>query len=461
MKQCYFKLRCLTAAIFLLSAISLGAQEVGVTKQKEQSKDTLALTLDEAVKIAMSENISIKIADREIIKKGYAKKGTYASLFPQINFSANYQRTIAMQVMYMGEQEIKFGRDNSWSTGFNASMPIISVPLWKSIQISAKDVELAIEKAKGSKMDMIEQVKQAFYASLLAMDSYYVYKENYDNACRNYKVVKDKYDNGKTSQYDLIRAEVTMQNAEPNMYNAQNYIVVTQWQLKALLGVDLELNIKCVGSLADYNEQLERAENYLETNLDNNSSLKQLAIQEDILAKSYQAKLANYYPSLNFSISYQWSTMTDNFKFSTFRWNPYSVGGLSLSIPIFSGGQRYNALKQTRVEQQQLNLQMEDTRRNLEVAIKQSLSSLETCVKQYIAAQKSIEGAEKGNVISQKRYEIGSGTLLEMQDSQLALLQARLNLNNSIYNYLVAKSSLDKILGANLNYVEKVNNSKE
>ena len=63
-----------------------------------QAADTTAaptlLSLQDALKIALSENASVKVADREIERVGYARKGTYASLFPQISGSGSYQRTI-------------------------------------------------------------------------------------------------------------------------------------------------------------------------------------------------------------------------------------------------------------------------------------------------------------------------------------------------------------------------------
>src|SRR5574344_3172555 len=67
-------------------------------------KDTAApavITLDQALQIALSENTSVKVADKEIERSGYAKKGTYASLFPQIDLTGAFQRTIKKQVMYM------------------------------------------------------------------------------------------------------------------------------------------------------------------------------------------------------------------------------------------------------------------------------------------------------------------------------------------------------------------------
>ena len=426
------------------------------------AQDTLHLTLNDALKIALSENRTLKIADMEVIKKGYARKGTYASLFPQIDFSTNYQRTIKKQVLVMGDQSITIGTDNTWSTGFSASMPLVNVPLWKSVQITGQDVELAVEKARGSKIDLIEQVKQSFFAVLLAKDSYEVYKENFLTSIENLKVVKDKYSAGKTSRYDLLTAEVAVRNAEPNMYSAQGNIVVTLWQLKAVLGLDLNNEIVCDGNLKDYeNELAVLAESNIaldedDLSLTKNSTLKQLEIQDAQLHKTYQSQLAKYYPTLSGTISYNWNAMTNTFKFNQFNWTPYSVAGISLNIPIFSGGQRYYALKQTKVQREQMALQIEEARKNLEVSITQSLSNLETSTKQYEAAKKSIESAEQGNAIAQKRYEIGSGTLLEMQNSQLALMQSRLNLNSSIYNYLVTKSSLDKILGISIDSVDSL-----
>lgn len=433
----------------LVAMVSLGFLAVPLCAQ-----DTLRLTLEDALQVALSENLTVKIADREITKTGYAKKGAYAALYPQIDFSANYQRTIKKQTMYMEGQAIKFGMDNSWSTGFNAAMPLVSVSLWKSLKLSAMDVEMAVEKARSSRIDMIDQVQQAFFASLLAQEVYVVYKENYDNTVRNYRDIKVKYENGRISKYDLITSEVAMKNAEPNVYDAQNAIILAEWRLKALLGIDLSSSIKCVETLQTFEESMKQVALDEPYSLQANSVLKQLNLQEGMLDQTYKMQLAKYYPSLNLSFSWQWNAMTNNFKFSTFKWNPYSIGGLSLVIPIFSGGQRYYDLKQTRVQQEQLKMQKESTERDLVVGMKQALSSMETARKQYVAAQSSIDGARTGYQISVKRYEVGSGTLLEMDGSRLALLQAQLNMNQAIYNYIIAKSNLEKIIG------ERITNNK-
>ncbi|MFR8804223.1 MAG: TolC family protein, partial [Anaerovoracaceae bacterium] len=92
----------LTAAALPL-ALAAQAQYRNDTIPKESPKDTslVTLTLNDALQIALSENVAVKVADKEIQRTEYAKKGTYASLFPQINASGAYQRTIKKQVMYM------------------------------------------------------------------------------------------------------------------------------------------------------------------------------------------------------------------------------------------------------------------------------------------------------------------------------------------------------------------------
>lgn len=430
-------------------------------------QETLKLDLNKALEIALSENPTVKVADREIEKKKYAQKGSYAALFPQINFTADYTRTLKKQVMYMdgfdmggGSEEttpgmegvdlskgIEVGRSNNWTTGFNLSMPLVNASLWKSLNISALDVELSIEQARSSKIAMVNQVKKGFYAVLLANDSYRVFKESYDNAMENYLDIKKKYEQGTVAEYDLIRADVTVKNSEPNMLQAENSLTLAKWQLKALLGMDLELAIDCEGQLSDFESVLFADYMATDTTLAENSDLKQIDLQAQQLKQTLKMQKFDYLPTLSLTGMYQWNAMNNDFKFKNYNWTPYSIIGVSLSVPIFSGGSKYHKIKQTQVSIQQMDLQRDDTKRNLQLAIKQYLDNMKTCVKQFDAAQKGVEQANRGYKIAQKRYDTGAGTLLEMNDSELALTQAKLNLNQSIYNYMVAKSDMEKVLG--------------
>ena len=211
------KLKQLLLLIALLSgSIFLNAQE--------------KITLDEAIEIALSESNTIKIADMTIEKTGYAKKGAYSALYPNISATGNYQRTLKKQVMVMemGGQamSIEVGTSNNVTAGVTAAMPLVNAQLWQSLKLSAIDVELAIEQARSSKISLVSQVKQSFYAVLLAKEAYKVYKDVYDNAQKNFEDIEKKYSVGKASEFEYLRAKVNVNNAEPEVFSAENAVVL-------------------------------------------------------------------------------------------------------------------------------------------------------------------------------------------------------------------------------------------
>ncbi|MBQ2992290.1 MAG: TolC family protein [Alistipes sp.] len=428
----------------IASSLTLSAQE--------QQGEKLMLTLEQALEIALSENPTIKVADQEIEIKRYAKQGTYSALYPKIDATATYQRVIAKQTMSMDfggqTQTIKVGSDNSFNGGVSAAMPIINAQLWKSLKVSALDVELSVEKARSSRIDMVEQVTNAYYGVLLAKESHALFQRVYDNAVENNKIVKKKYDVGSVSEYDMITSNVSVQNALPNVIEAEYTVVLTLWQLKALLGIDLEKNIDVVGSLMDYEGLMNVGYDLSQLNLDNNSTLKQLDIQQEMLEKAVEiTKMANV-PSLSINAAYLYTALGNDGKFfKKSAWNPYSYAGLQLNIPIFAGNSRRAATREARLNLSNLQLQRENAERQLRVGIVQYLNNMQSSVKKYYASAATVGQAQRGYDISVKRYEVGRGTLVDIDNSQVALTQAELSRNQSIFNFLTAKVSLDKVLG--------------
>ena len=237
--------------------------ETDLLLEKADSSETpVVITLEQALEIALSENVSVKVADMEIQRTGYAKKGAYAALFPQIDVVGSYQRTIKKQAMYMSMGEgqepmkIEVGMFNTLNASASAALPLVSAQLWKSIKISGMDVELAVEKARSSRLETVTQVKNSYFAILFAKEAFEVYKSVYENAVDNFKEVQKKYDAQKVSEFELVRAKTTVEQAIPNVYNAESTVILALWQLKAVLGVDLDTNIDVAGKLSDYSQQM-------------------------------------------------------------------------------------------------------------------------------------------------------------------------------------------------------------
>lgn len=414
----------------------------------QQVQDSLIISLDQAIEIALEESNSIKIADLTIEKSGYAKKGTYAALYPNISANGSYQRTIKKQVMAMdfGGQamEIEVGKWNNVNAGISASMPLINAQLWQSLKLSALDVEIAVEQARSSKISMIKQVKQAYYAVLLAQQVYDVYKDVYDNATTNYEHTEQLYNAGKSSEYEYLRAQVNVKNAEPNLYSSMMAIDLAIWQLKAVMGVDLDAKIGVAGTLDQYKDELMSYNMSNNMSLENNTTLAQLQLQNQQLERTIKMTKYQYIPTLSASFSYSYMAMGDDFKF---KWNPYSVAGLSLTIPIFDGFSKHNNIKQYKATQDILQLNIEDTERNLRIAFKNYDNQISTYMKNYAAAESTLEVAQRSYDIAEKMYELGKATLLELNDAQLALVQAQLTMSQAVYNFMVTKASMEELAG--------------
>jgi len=462
----------------------------------QEKQAILELTLDKAIQIALSENPTVKIADVEIQKKKYAKKSAEASLYPQIDAVGQYTRTLKKQVMYMdgafdmasmmmptfqaieetfkgnvpnyedgslwrnidantppptsGNEGITVGRDNNWNGGFNLTWPVVVPTLWKSLELSSLDVELAVENARSSKINMVNSVRKAYYSALLAKEVVQVYQENYDNAVLNFNNISNKFQQGVVSEFDMIRADVNAKNIKPNLIQAQNAYNLVSLSLKALIGIDMDQDISVSGNLFDYEQSLYGELLIIDTTLVNNSDLKQFDIQNEQLKKSLEIYKAQYLPTIAVTGNYVYMSMNNNYKFGDYRWNPYSTIGLSISIPIFDGFKKTNDIRQTKASLQQMEWQREDIVRNLKLAINNNVNNMTNYVEQVFSTKDVITQAQKGYEISQKLYDTGMGTLLDVNTAQLGLMQARLAFTQAIYNYLASKADLDKTLGVEI-----------
>ena len=183
------------------------------------------------------------------------------------------------------------------------------------------------------------------------------------------------------------------------------------------------------------------------SDLERNSSLRQLAMQAEMLSKQIRMQQFAYIPTLSLAFSYSYNAMAEDLQFKDYHWNPYSYVGLSLNIPIFSGFQRYHTIKQTRIQKDELDLQRVNTERQLRIAIRQSLATMDTQMKTYDAAKEALTSAEKAYDIASKSYEIGKTTLTDLSNTELLLTQTRLQTAQAVYNFMVAKAQLEQTLG--------------
>ncbi|MBQ6648835.1 MAG: TolC family protein [Muribaculaceae bacterium] len=407
----------------------------------------LNVTLDECIRIALNDNPSIIVADMEIKRVDYSKKQTLGQLFPQVNFTANYNRTLAKQTMVMMDQEFKVGTDNQHSVGFQGSLPIIVPSLWKSIKLSDNQILQNIENARASRLSLVNEVKNAYYALLLARDSKRVIERNHETALLTADIFKKQYEIGVASEYDMTRAHVAATTLEPSILDAENSITALKLQLKVLMGMDVGVDIEPVETLDDFKTQMYENTLNTDTSLVNNTNVRQLDLQTEYLQQALKVQKMSWFPTLNGTINYMWNSMSNGSPFKNFNWNPYSQAGLALTWNLFSGGQRYYKQKQAEIAVREMKWQRENLTRGLSSQVQTQLNSIKSNLKQIESNAASVALAEKSDQIIQESFRLGVGTFLQIQDTQNALLGARLSYYQAIYNLLVAQSNLEFTLG--------------
>lgn len=422
--------------------------------RNSKAQDSLRLSLNEVLEIALSDNPTIQVADQEIELKRYVKKETIAGLFPDISASGVMQDALKLQSMKMGMEDqepmiIKMGQKYTMNATFNLSLPLVAPQLWKTIKLNQKDVELAMEVARSSKIDMVNQVKNAYYSLLLAKDAYKALSASYKTAEMNAQFVTSNYEQGLASEYDKLVADVQFRNIKPQMVNGENAVKLAILNLKVLMGVDVNQPIIFTGELDNYETEMLSDYMYLknDTSLVDNSVIKQFDIQAEQIRESEKINKMGYVPTLALGLNYGWQAMHKDLRMKNYDWFPGSVLSFSLSVPIFDGGKKYYKTKQNNISYGNLLLQRENTVRQLELSVQNSLDNISTAIEQVTSNKESVIQADKAYSISQKRYAVGSGTLLEMNTSETALTQARLQYAQSIYDYLAAKANLEATLG--------------
>ena len=443
----------------ILKHLILSVLAIGALTASAGQVDTLRLSLDQCVRFSLSDNPTVKVNDMEITRVTYAKKEVMGQLLPSLSFSGQYTRNLSLQTIYMDTGSgtstgIKMGRDNQYSTGFSATVPLVMPTLWKSLRLSENQILQNMEKARANKLSLVNQVKNAYYALLFAYDTRRVLLDSYATAQFDADVFEKQFKLGVASEYDVLRARVEVTNLEPSILEVENSIEQLGLQLKLLMGMDVSTPIALSQTLEDFKVQMYDRTLATDTSLTRNTNLRTLELQTDALRKTVAMRKAAWYPTLSATANLMWNSMSNGSPFKNFQWNKTSSVGLTLSLPIFQGGQRYFRQKQAEIQLDEMKWQRENVERGLHLQVRTAVDNINKSLKQIESNAAGVRQATKARDIMQESFKIGSATFIQLRDTEDALLSARLAYYQTIFNYLVAESDLEFTLG-NTHYVNE------
>ncbi len=424
-----------------LSAISMPATMLA---------QTVDLNLQKAIEIALAENPTIKIADKDIRLKEIADKEAWQSLLPNVSSQLALQHSIKVAAIKTPNGEFKMGKDGTTTAtgGITLSLPIYAPAVYQNMKLTKDDILLAQEKARSSRLSLINQVTKAYYAALLAKDSRDVIQRSYDVSKENFDVVDKKFQVGKVSEYDKISAEVQMRSMNSSVTSAQTGLELAILQLKVLMGINTDFDIVINDSLKAYENSVTLANTESNTNeIENNSSLRQIDMNMGLLKRTDKILRTNFLPTIGMQISgmYQ-SYSNDDWNVFGYKYSPSSTLSISVNIPIFTAS-NWTKLKSSKIKMEQLSDTRVNTVRQLNMAAQSYRKNMLTSISKLESDRQAVMQADKAVSISAKRYDVGKGTILELNQSETALTQAELTYHQSIFDFLTNKADLDYTLG--------------
>lgn len=417
--------------------------------QNSSVKPTMQLTLASAIETALAENPTMKVADKEIELKKIADTEAWQNLLPSVDGSIGLSHSIKVAEIRTSMGSFKMGMDGSTTAqaGVTVTLPLFAPAVYQNMKLTKEDILVAQEKARGSKLDLVNQVTKAYYGALLSKDSYEVILKAYNTSKQYFDLINSMYEVGRVSEYDKISAEVQMRNMSSSVVSAETGVKLSLLQLKVLMGVTADVEFVINDQLKAYEGQLVVPGQFHADELDNNTNLKQLDLNMALLQRARKIMKTNFMPTVAMQLTGQYQSMSNpNWNVFQYHYSPSLSLAFAVQVPIYKAS-NFTKLKSNNVQLSQLQDTRDYTRRQLSIAATSYRENMISTVAKIESNRLAVAQADKAVAISAKRYDVGKGTVLELNQSETALTQAELTYNQSIYEYLTNRADLEYTLG--------------
>ena len=417
------------------------------------------IDLQEAVNIALENNRDIRISGYDVETAESIVKEITGGFFPEVSISSQYTRNVKKPVLFLGDgmsfpgaegaSSIEIGSNNSYMAGLNASVPLYSRQLLKSRKAATKGRELSKVDLQETKNRVTADVKNAFYTILLTQEVVRVTQIRIENAEKQLEDVQRLEAEGLATEYDVLVAEVELENLRPELIQAEDDLENAELRLKNIMGVVEEESISVSGELRPANvESIEhRTEQLLRNVYSNNYQLRLLDSQIDLSRTNIEIEEASLYPTISAFGNYQYQSEDDTFNFGDYDWVNTAAVGLSVQIPIFSGNSRRERISQAQIGARQAEEQRTAAEEALYTEFKSVTNRLEQIINRIEASERAIQQAQRAYQLSLMRFEQGLGTQLEINNSELAYATSQFNQLQAYYDYQLTMIALDQLQG--------------
>ncbi|BDD05940.1 TolC family protein [Aureibacter tunicatorum] len=433
--------------IFLLCTLFI----LQVVPDRFEDDPPKKLSIVQAIERARVKNPNYLSAEASVEAAHADLKGALGMLLPNVRVQSNYTHFINPQVFTIEprtfinptKETIRFTLlpNNALDATGVLTQPIFDNLAFSGYKSSKINLELAKLKTIKSFNMLALQVKQSYYQVLLTKFLLEVNIVTLDYANQNLDVVEQKYKNGETSEYDLLRARVQKSNAYPPFLQAKNNLIKAKNTLRELLNIPFEHDFVLTDTLF---EKVPQRLDTLVTSQDVYSSTDYMVQELNEVGASQQIKVneAEYWPVLSFNGTYQRSFL-NGLNPATGYLDYNAFVGVRLTYTLFGGGARKAKVEKAKAMFSMARLSKENSFLDLKKKLIDSILEVNRSVSEIEAQEGALNQARRALEIAFERYDLGVGTQLEIISGQESLRAAMANYANAYYEYLINMSQYD------------------
>jgi outer membrane protein TolC len=433
------------------------------------------LTLNESIETALSNNRDIKIAKLDVEKAEEAVDEAFGYALPSFDLSANFSHFLSKPKMAFPDFEAlltnatynilfnegvlpqdnskflpmesklqSFSQTNNFEASAQVTQILFNSAVFRGIGASQIYLDLSKEQLKAKTAEVVFNVKQAFYGALLTKQMLDITKATLANTEENLKNVKSYFEQGLTSEFEMMQAEVMVENIRPKVYELENLYKDTLNKLKLVIGVDQNSELNVTGEINYTNKEIPEIDDALSIALSKNYDISSLKVKKQIDEEFIALDRSEYWPQLAAFGNYTYAGSSDSWNFQNYS---ATTVGLSFSMNIFNGGRTQNKVDQSLIGLRQTEEQINTLKDYTVSEVKNTINNLHRVKLQVDAVERNVNLAERAYEISVTRYNEGTGTQLEIKNANIELQTAKTNRLQVVHDYIIAFAKLDKLLG--------------
>lgn len=412
------------------------------------------VNLTQYLELLKKQNLELKISNNEISSSKEDIRSALSLLLPNISANANYQRDFNKNFLFINNGDEAFGT-TKFQTNFNnninanviAEQPLFDLTAFSDYKIARLTEEYAALNRDKLSIDMVEQAALLYWRAIYVRESLQVLKENAELAKKQWEQVRELHQKGVVSKLKEKQAENLYKKSIPEITTTENQYKSLMSELKLLANLPQSTSLELTDRLTGLN--LIQVPTQLKTNSGQNIQLKIVEKQIQLSNQTIESRKAAWLPTAKAAVGYNFATQDQKFKFT--NKNKLFYGMVSISLPLFAGGNKSAQLQKAKIQRETALLKKEQIQSTLAQKLHNAQLNKDNAIQKITLEKESIQLSEKELAISKKSLELGTITLLEYKEARIGLTKSKLALINAYLEYQIAKIRIENIVGNTAN----------